>query len=130
MQTPANIGDSSGLQPSAAAGNLYVALFTTATTVNDSSAGTECAYTGYARVAVVRSATGWNVTIGLGQASNAAPITFPPCSAGAETVAYFAIYTALTGGDRILWGQLNVALPVVVGVTPEFSTGALAFIED
>lgn len=48
----AGIGDASGLQPSATAGNLYVSLYT---------AAAECAYTSYARVAVARSSGGWTV---------------------------------------------------------------------
>lgn len=56
----ANIGDAGGLQNSASAGNLYVALFTAAP--SDSAAGTECNYTSYARVAVERSASGWTVS--------------------------------------------------------------------
>lgn len=47
----AGIGDAGGLQPSAAAGSLYVSLYT---------ASAECAYTSYARVAVARS-VGWTV---------------------------------------------------------------------
>lgn len=122
-----NIGDAGGLQPAATAGALYIALFQNTASPTDSAAGNEASYTGYARVAVDRT-TGW--TVASGQAVNAAPITFPPCSATPQTMSYFAIYTAATGGDRLFYGSLNVQLLVAVGVTPEFSTGALVVIED
>ena len=57
----AEIGDAAGLQNSAAAGNVYVALHT------DDPAGNtqdehEATYTGYGnRIAVARSAVGWTV---------------------------------------------------------------------
>lgn len=122
-----NIGDAAGLQPSAASGDFFIALFITGAAPSESTAGTETTYTGYARIAVNRS-TGW--TVASGQAINAAPITFPPCTGNPQTLGYFAIYTALTGGDRLYYGTLQTNLVVAVGVTPEFSTGALVIIED
>ena len=54
-----NIADNAGTGPLT---NLYVALHT----ANPGEAGaqntSECAYTGYARVAVARSGSGWTVT--------------------------------------------------------------------
>ncbi len=124
----ANIGDASGLQPAATSGNFFIALFQNTAVPTDSYDGIEASYTGYSRIAVNRT-TGW--TVGSGQAVNSAPITFPPCSGGsAQTMAYFAIYTASSGGDRLFYGSLQVQLLVAVGVTPEFSTGALVVIED
>lgn len=118
----ANIGDASGLQPSGTAGSLYIALLTVAPT--DSTAGTECDYTGYARVAVARTSGGW--TISGNNASNTAAITFGQCSAGdADTAVAFAIFTASTGGDMLFWGDLTSNLTISVGVTPEFAIGAL-----
>lgn len=122
----ANIGDTSGLQPSAAAGNLYVALFTTAPT--DSTAGTETTYTNYARVAVPRSSAGW--TVASGAVSNAAAITFPQCGTTGATIVAFAIMTASTGGDMLYWGDLTSSLAVSSGITPEFAIGDLDITED
>jgi hypothetical protein len=56
----ANIGDASGLQPSGAAGNFYISLHT-ANPAGGNQTTSECTYTSYARVAVVRSAGGWTV---------------------------------------------------------------------
>ena len=55
------IGDASGLQPSATAGSLYVALHTGDPGEAGTAATSECAYTSYARVAVARSGAGWTV---------------------------------------------------------------------
>jgi hypothetical protein len=123
-----NIGDAAGLLPSAASGGFYIALMITTPAPSDSSAGTETTYTGYARVAVNRTTAAW--TISNNQVTNAAPITFPPCTGNPQTVGYFAIYTSPTGGDRIYYGSLNTQLIIQIGVTPEFSTSALIIIED
>lgn len=121
----ANIGDAGGLQPSSADGNLYVALYTTSP--EDSDDGTECDYTGYARVAVSRNgAAGWTVSGNM--VSNTAAVTFGQCTAGDTDVAVaFAICTGDTEGasDQILWGVLSASLTIEVGVTPEFTVGSL-----
>lgn len=118
----ANIGDASGIQPSAAAGSLYVALFT----ADPTDAGVidnEADYTGYARVAVARSSAGW--AIADNNASNTAAITFGECTAGSNTVTHFGIMTAATGGTMLFSGALTASLAISAGITPEFAAGAL-----
>ena len=129
----ANVGDASGLPASAAPGNLYVRLYTSAVTVDDATIGTECAYTGYVSggVAVARSGAGW--TVSGNNASNTAAITFGACTAGSETVRYFAIWkdnSTGTDSHRLYWGQLTSDLAVSSGITPEFAAGALDVNED
>ena len=124
----ANIGDASGLQPSAAAGDLYVALMTDATTCDDTNTGTEAAYTGYARVAVARAGSGW--TVSGNNCSNTNAVTFGICTAGSEVIRYANIYSASSGGDRLYWGQLDNDLNVSNGITPEFAAGDLDINED
>jgi len=53
----ANVGDAGGLQPSATPGSFYVGLLDSGNT----EANAATTYTGYARVAVARSAAGWDV---------------------------------------------------------------------
>jgi len=122
--TIANIGDATGLRGSTAAGNLYVALTTTAS--SNSAAGTEATYTGYARVAVARTSGGW--TIAANVASNAALVTFGQCTAGSSTVVSFEIWTAASGGTRLFWGDLASSLAITTSSNqiPEFAIGALA----
>ena len=70
----ANIGDATGLRGSSAAGNVYVGLHTADPGEAGTQATSEATYTGYARVAVARTAGGWTVA---GNAfSNTAAITF------------------------------------------------------
>ena len=58
----ADIGDAGGLQNSATAGSLYVALHTSDPGEAGNAATNESAYTSYARVAVARSGAGWTVS--------------------------------------------------------------------
>lgn len=122
-----NIGDAAGLQASATAGNLYLALFTADPTETGSTAN-EATYTGYAREAVVRSASGWDVTGAV--ASNVGVVTFGTCTAGTNTITHAAIMTALTGGDMLYSNALNSNLAVSTNVTPEFQASQITITED
>jgi len=122
----ANIGDATGIRGSSTAGSLYIALFTSNPT--ETGGGTEANYTGYARVAVARSAGGW--TVSGNQASNAAKITFGECTAGSNTITGLAIMTAGSGGDMLFYNALSANLSVSTGITPEFAIGALTITED
>ena len=121
-----NIGDASGLQPSATPGNLYVALFTAAP--GETDAGTEATYTNYARLAVVRSSAGW--TVSGNSVTNAALITFPISGGTNNTIIHFAIRKALTGGDLIGSGALTSSILIESGDTPKFQIGNLTITED
>ena len=81
--TIAGIG--SGLPAAVTAGSLYVALYTVAP--GEGTAGTECNYVGYARLAVARSGAGWQVA--ASNASNAAALTFGACTSGTNTAVAF-----------------------------------------
>ena len=118
-----NVGNAGGLLPSSAAGNFYVSLFSVAP--SDSAQGTECNYTGYARVAVARTSGGW-VRSGNNM-SNTAVITFGACSAGPQTAVAFAICTGGTMGvnDQIVWGDLTPTYSITVPNAPEFAVGDL-----
>lgn len=129
----AKMGDAAGLPVAVTAGSLYVRLYTSAVVVDDATIGTECAYTGYVArgVAVARSAGGW--TVAGNNVSNTAAVTFGACTAGSETVRYFAIWkdnTSVVDAERLYWGQLTSDLAVSAGITPEFAIGALDVNED
>jgi len=123
------IGDASGLQPSATAGSLYVALHTGDPGEAGNQTTSEAAYGSYARVAVARSGAGWTVT---GNAvTNAALIQFPQCSSGSETETHFSIGTASSGTGKILYkGALSASLAVSSGIQPQFGAGELDGTED
>lgn len=124
----ANIGNAAGLQPSSAAGSLYVALHTANPGAGGTQTTSEAAYTGYARVAVSRASGGWTIS-GTSPTSitNAAPVTFPAATGGSETETYFSIGYEASGSTPILVsGALNSSLAVSNGITPAFATGQLA----
>lgn len=126
----ANIGDASGLQPSATAGSLYVSLHTADPGEAGDQTTNEVSYTGYARQAVARNGSNWTVS-GNG-AENTNAITFPECSDGASTVTHFAVGTAASGTGKILYsGALTASLDLSAGtITPEFAAGELDITED
>jgi len=119
-----NIGDAGGLLGSATAGSFWMAMYTAAP--SDSTEGTECDYTGYARVEVARSAGGFTRT--GSSMSNTAAVTFPQCTAGDTDYAqWFTINKGATPNDddAIFWGALTGILTIDVGATPEFPIGDL-----
>lgn len=120
----ANVGDASGLQHSAAAGNFHIALHTTDPGEAGDQTTNEIAYTGYGRVAVARGA-GFNVT---GDAvSNAATAQFGECTAGTATVLWFTVGTAASGAGSVIYrGQLSASRSISAGITPLFNAGQLA----
>lgn len=79
-------------------------------------------YTGYARIAVARTAGGWTVT--GNSVSPAAAITFGAMTAGAGgTATHFSVGTAATGAGKILYsGTVTHNIVVSNGVTPQLST--------
>lgn len=125
----ADIGDAGGLQNSATAGSLYVALHTADPGEAGTAATNETAYTNYARVAVARSGAGW--TVSGNSATNAAQITFPQCGASGATITYVSITTASSGTSKILYsGALNSSLAVAENITPLFAASGLTVTED
>lgn len=125
----ANIGDAAGLQNSATAGSLYVALHTADPGETGDQTTNEIAYTSYARVAVPRSGAGWSRTGST--VSNFALVQFPQCTGGSGTATYFSIGTDSSGtGQIILSGALNSPLSISSGIQPQFAAGALTATAD
>lgn len=122
----ANIADNAATSPLT---NLYVSLHTADPGETGDQTTSEATYTGYARVAVARSGSGWTVTANA--VENAAAITFGACTAGSNTITHLAVGTAASGTGKILYkGALAASLAVSAGVTPEFAAGALDVTED
>ena len=91
------------------------------------SATSECAYTSYALVTVLRDATGWDVA--GNQASNDDLIQFPQCTGGTETITYVSITPG--NSTQILYsGALTSSLAVSNGIQPQFAIAALTITED
>lgn len=125
----ADIGDASGLQNSATAGSLYVALHTGDPGEAGTATTNESAYGSYARVAVARTVGGW--TVSGNTASNAALIQFPECTSGSETITHLSVTTASSGASKILYkGALTASRAISSGIQPQIAIGALQISED
>src|SRR5574343_967927 len=88
----ANIADNASSSPLT---NLYLSLHTSDPGEAGSQTTNETAYTGYARVAVARSGSGWTVT--GNSVSPAANIDFPACTGGKNTIKKFGIVSKASG---------------------------------
>lgn len=124
------IGDSSGVQPSATAGSLYISLHTADPGEAGDQSTSETAYTNYARQAVARSVAGW--TVSTNTVSNAALIQFPTCGVTGATITHFGVgCSSGTGAGKLLYsGQLSSPLAVSSGIQPQFAIGELDVTED
>lgn len=120
----ANLGDASGLQPSASAGSLYIALHTADPGEAGNQSTNEATYTGYARVAVARTAGGFSRSGST--ISNVAAVQFGECTSGSETITHFSIGLAGSGSTQILLsGALSASRAISAGITPLFNAGQL-----
>lgn len=125
----ANIGDATGLRGSSTAGSLYIALHSADPGEGGSQTTSELSYGSYARVAVARNGSGWNVSSGV--ASNASAITFPTVSSGSGSAAYFSVGTASSGAGTILYSAaVSASHTYVVGEYPYFAANGLQIGED
>ena len=98
--------------------SLYVSLHTANPGASGSQTTSEAAYTSYARVAVVRTSSGW--TVSSTSCSPVANIVFPTA-----TETYFGIGAASTGTGVLLYsGTLTPNIAVVSGVIPTISTAS------
>lgn len=81
----------------------------------------EATYTSYARVAVVRTSSGWTIT--ANSVSPVASITFPAGTGGSGTVTHFGVGNLLTTAG-VLWFSGTVTPNIVTGngVTPSLTT--------
>lgn len=118
------IGDAAGLQPSAAAGSLYLSLHTADPTAGNQTTS-EVAYTGHNRVAVARTSGGWTVT--GRQGVNVAEIVWGLCTASpGSPVTHIGIGTATSGAGKLLEViALGSPLTIVVGSEPRILAGNL-----
>jgi len=121
----ANVGDASGLQPSATAGNFYARLHTADPGEAGDGDTNAISYTGYAPVAIARSAGGFTVT--GSNIANTAAVQFGECTAGSGTATHFSITLGSGAASPILYsGALTASRAISAGITPLFNAGALS----
>jgi len=121
------IGDDAGLVGSTTAGSLYISLHT-----DDPTSGNqllnETNYTGYARMPVARTSTGW--TVSGGTVTNNITIYFPICTGGTSTVDWVGVGTSSSGPGELLYsGRLSVSLFISSNITPTFKADSLTISE-
>lgn len=121
----ANVADNAASAPLT---NLYVSLHTADPTAAGSQTSSEAAYTGYTRVAVVRTAGGWSISAET--ITNVGAITFPASTSGPESETWVGVGSAINGAGVLFWaGPLTATLVVNNGITPSFAAGALTITE-
>jgi hypothetical protein len=116
----ANLADNAASSPLT---NLYVSLHTADPGEAGDQSTSEATYTGYARVAVLRTTGGWTVT--NNSVSPVANIDFGNCTAGTNTITYFGVGTASTGAGVLYYsGTVTPSISVSSGVTPRLTTAS------
>jgi hypothetical protein len=115
----ANIADN-------AAGSPLTSLFVSLHTADPGEAGSqttsETAYTGYARIGVLRTSGGWTVT--GNSVSPAANIDFGECTAApGAAITHFGVGTLVSGAGKLLYsGTVTPNITMAVGVIPRLKT--------
>ena len=118
-----NIGDATGLRSSSNDGHFYFALHTDNPMNYDD---VEVDYTGYSRVAVARTSTGF--TVAGNKVFNYADVQFPERIDDGETMeaSYFGLHTAATGsGNLFASGSLASPISITQGAIAPYSPGNL-----
>lgn len=109
----ADIGDAGGLRASVTEGSLWLQLL---------ESGGETAYTGYARVELLRDGSAWSIS---GRRANlAAAVEFGENTGGEVTITAVAIGTAASGGKTLYTGTLPSPMVVQTGRIPRVPTSA------
>lgn len=118
----ANLADNAAASPLT---TLYISLHTAdpGDAAASGQATSEVTYTGYARVAIARTGSGWVVT--GSSVSPAASVDFGQCTAGTMTATYAGIGTASSGNGKLLYsGALSPAVSISSGVIPRITTSS------
>lgn len=107
----ANLADNAASSPLT---NLYISLHTADPGASGNQTTSEAAYGSYARVALVRTSSGWTVTNNV--ITPVATVTFPAPTSGSETELFIGIGSAASGtGVLYMRGSLSPGLVVASG---------------
>jgi len=112
----AGVGDVNGLPASAAAGNLFVALFTDTV---------EVAYTGYARQPIARSAVGFGRTANVVTNNLELLWTLCPVGTSVQSATKVRIYTDVAAGTLLHEVTLASPIPIQAAVRPVIEAAAI-----
>lgn len=126
----AGIGDAEGLRGSVAAGNFYLRLHVGDPGEVGTQATNETTYTGYAAVAVPRTAGGFTVTANA--VNLVANADFPVCTGNpGGVITHFSIGDDATGAGKVRYkGTISPTITMADGVQPRITTAANLVTED
>jgi hypothetical protein len=100
--------------------NLYLALYT-AVPAADGTGGTECSFTGYARVQLTTS----NMAAASARSiTNSATLDFGTSSSSTQTATHYAIMSASSGGTMSVRGELTSSYVIASGTPVKYAPGA------
>jgi hypothetical protein len=108
--------------------SLSVQLHTASPTDTGDLTASEATYSGYTRIGVERTSTGWTVAGSSSVTASVAPttnITFPVCASGTNTITHFSIgdsTVAASTGRMFIYGTVTPNIAVSAGVTPRLTT--------
>jgi hypothetical protein len=105
--------------------NLYISLHTSNPGAAGSQTTGEAAYTGYGRVSVAKTTSGWTVTGATSE--NDGVLSFGQCTASpGSNLTHVGIGLDASGtGTLLLFGELDTPIAMQVGATPQFAVSAL-----
>lgn len=126
----ANLGDASGVQPSAGAGSLYCVFHTAA--VLSGSVATTSESADLARQPIARSGSGFSApedgtVANSRRIRNAAVIEVTNTGGSPVTVEAVSLTLAASGGSEILLADTSISETVAAGNILRFAIGALSF---
>jgi hypothetical protein len=122
----AGLADNDATSPNT---SVYVSLHTADPGVGGAQTTNEAAYTGYARLAIDRTGTGWDAA-SAGSTVNSALAQFAECTALSATVTHVAVGTDSSGAGLVLWaGALAASRSISAGIQPQFADSALTITE-
>jgi hypothetical protein len=101
--------------------SLYIAFHTADPGEAGSQTTSECAYPNYARVAVLRSASGFAISNNI--VTLVARAIAPQASGGTETATHWSVGVASSGTSKILYsGTITPNISISNGVSPFLET--------
>lgn len=112
-------------------GNVYIALFTTGTLLEDGTGAVEVSGGAYTRLAVANSAAQFPAATGSpSRKTNANLLLFPTATADWGTVTQWAIYDAASAGNPLYYGTFASSRLIQSGDTATIAAGAISITED
>lgn len=99
--------------------NLYLALYSAVPNA-DGTGGTECSFTGYARVQLTTS----NMAAASGRSiANSATLDFGTSSSSTQTATHWAVLSASSSGTMTSRGALSASYTINNGTPVKFAPG-------